>query len=636
MRPTLLPLLLLLACTGDPDETPGPTPDPPQPGPLQVGVARVRMPVPVGIGTAGFGGFGIQAEPSPFAEIYPATTKVHQHPDFRAMVISRGDGFEAVFLRIDTVGIFQQLRRAVVLELKERLGKDLDDALIIGATHTHSGPGRVIDAGGPFELIADKFHPEVYERLVHAMADAVELAYADLAPGRVGFATTWTTEGIQDRRCEDGQLYENGTLPLVAVEREGELTGLLLAYPIHGTVIGIGDLTLGQDVSGGIEQAVEDRLGQPAVVMMMNSWGADMSPRWPELPLQEGADLPRGYEQIAAVGQVVADAVEIAVTELAWTDEPEVVFETHRTRIDREVIGYDDDTFTYPYGAVYCGSGLAADCDPETHFNPSFDDVCVPFNETWPAPDQTEITVGKLGPFGVVTFPGEPGTLLAEQILDDLAEYGAEDVLFVGYGQDYLGYSLLEEDWWQGGYEASGALWGPRQGAYLAAEVVEAWAETFAGQARDDSPDPVPPFGQGGFEPYVPTPASEPGEVVLPVEGVYGRTDVIAFAVSGGDPWLGTPWATLEHASGEPVLRASGRPLDSDGLPFWVELTVDPPYSEALSPLERAFHWTFRFPAAHRVPGVQPELEGTYRLRVRLPQADGSVLDVVSDDFVIE
>ena len=119
----------------------------PQPGDLRVGLATARMPVPVGIGTVGYGGFGA-TDPSPFAELYPATERVHGHPDFRVMALSRGDGFEIIFVRADTVGVFQQLRQAVLKELEQRTGRNLDSVLVMGATHTHSGPGASLTVEG--------------------------------------------------------------------------------------------------------------------------------------------------------------------------------------------------------------------------------------------------------------------------------------------------------------------------------------------------------------------------------------------------------------------------------------------------------------------------------------------------------
>lgn len=631
---TLLALTALIGCKKD-DPVPEPSPEP---GELLVGVGRARMPVPVGIGTVGYGGFGFSEEPSPFAEIYPATTRVHDHPDFRAVAITRGEGFEAIFLRADTVGVFQQFRRGVVLELEDRLGRNLDHALIIGATHTHSGPGRVIDAGGPFELIADKFFPEHYERMVQAMADAVEAALLDAKPGRMGWVMGRDDLAANDRRCEDGAPdHVNGTLPILAVEQEGQLKALVMAYAIHGTVLNIDDLTLSQDVSGGIEQAVEDRFDTPVQVQMHNSWGADMSPGSPTVPTGPGAAVPAGYDQMEAVGQSVADAVEAAIGGVVWEEEPEILLETHRIPIDREHIGYPDDVFeNYPYGGVYCGSGYESDCDVATT-NLELDDACIPFNETFPAPNQTEVTVGRVGATHLVTFPGEPGTALAEGILEELGNFsGVEQVMFVGYGQDYLGYSIEEEDWWQGGYEASGAIWGPRQGEYLAGEVVAAFASTFGFAQELQGPEPVAPFGNADFTPYVgPTPTDFGAVLAQPASALAGADAVAVFTVAGADPWWGAPLAYLEHADGTPVNRPNGLPVTSDGQAFWIDLAVDPAYGDGIDVPSRQFQWSFSLPLQHVVVGAGPAVTagGSYRLRVVLPDGEGGSTEVTSDPF---
>lgn len=597
-----------------------------EPGPLLVGAAQVRMPVPVGIGTAGFGPFGVASEGSAFAQLYPATQGIHGHPDFQAIAMSRGPDHTLVFLRSDTVGVFQQLRRAVVLELQARRGRDFDHQLVIGATHTHSGPGRMVAGDGVYDLITDVFLPEHYERMVGAMADAVEGALDDLKPGRVGYAFADGSLAINDRRCEDGLTYVNGDLPVVAIEQEGTLRAVMLSYAIHGTVHGIDDLVLSQDVSGGVEHAVADRLGVP--VQMFNSWGADMSPGNPEVPTREGPALPGGSHQIAAVGQAVADQVEGVLPDLQWTDTPDLWARTFRTPIDREAIGYDDDVFPHEYGAVYCTS--EGDCDPST-VEEGLDDRCLlSFDEDAPAPNQTELTVGGIGDLAFVTFPGEPGTLLAEQIIGELGGLGLGDVMFVGYGQDYLGYSILEDDWWQGGYEASGSLWGPRQGEYLADEVVEAMAEALGtGPMAADRPAIIAPFEVDDYAAYVPETGIGAGAVLVQPPATVAPTDTVEVVVAGNDPWLGAPIATLETADGTPVLRPSGGPWTSDGPMFRVGLAMDPPYDGPLP--ERAYHWSFSMPVQHPVEGAGPVLEGAFRLSVALP--DGTV--VATEPFTV-
>lgn len=626
----MLTVLALLACKPAPD----PVDPAPEPGPLQVGVARVRMPVPVGIGTTGYGGFGVDAEPSPFAELYPATTAIHEHPDFRAIAISRGEGFEVVLLRSDTVGVFQQLRRAVVLELIERTGRDLDDALIIGATHTHSGPGRVIDVGGPFDLIADRFLPEHYERLVHAMADTVELALADLKPGRVGIGSAWAPDGIVDRRCEDGfPDYTNPAVSLLAVEQEGSLVGLQMAYAIHGTALGIDDLTLSQDVSGAIEQAVADRFDAPVQVQMFNSWGADMAPSDPDVPQREGVAQSYDYDRMERVGVSVADAVEAAVSDLAWTDTPEVAMHTWRVPIDRDVMGYEPGVFEFEHGAVYCDAGEAT-CE-NTHID-GLDEACLAFSEQFSAPTQTVLTAGRVGDLHIVTFPGEPATRVAERVMEGIrAEHPeVEHIAFFGYSQDYLGYSLLEEDWWNGGYEASGALWGPLQGEYLSGRAIAAFGWSF-GATPDDQPDPVQPFDVSGYVPYVPTPGDAVGTVLTDVQPAVGPTDTVILEVAGTDPWLGAPLATLQHDDGSPVLRSGGQPMDSDGLGFRVVLTPEPGYGEDPTASSRTFRWIFEMPVRHRQDVGLPELDGAYRIQVSIPSGDGTLLTATSSTFQV-
>ena len=253
-------------------------------------------------------------------------------------------------------------------------------------------------------------------------------------------------------------------------------------------------------------------------------------------------------------------------------------------------------------------------------------------------PPQTELSAGRVGALEFVTFPGEPGTLLAEELLGRLArEHGHGNVMFLGYTQDYTGYSILEDDWWQGGYEASGALWGPRQGAYLVDRAEEVFRRIVVdGSGADPSaPEPLPPFGIEDIAPYVPAEGITPGTIAADVAASYAPTDVITFTVHGSDPWLGAPVATLVGADGGPVLRSQGAPLTSDGYSFWVDLQPVPGYRTDRNATSRTFLWTFSLPAAQTVPDLQPQLGGgSYRLRAMIPTLTGDV-EVESATFAV-
>lgn len=610
-----------------------------EPGQLRVGLARVRIPAPVGIGTVGYAGFSASGDSSPFAELFPATDTVHGHPELRAAVISRGPGYEVIFLRADMVGIFQQLRRAVVLELEKRMSRTVDDALIFGGTHTHSGPGRIVAGGAVYNLIADRFFPEYYERLVDAAADVVEKAYDNLAPGRVGYVETRTDAGISDRRCEDGKDYVHGALPMVALERGGKIAGVVLTYPVHGTVLGIEDYHLSREVSGAIEQVVEDSFDHPVQALYFNSWAGDMSPSTPKSVPERStaASQPFGYDKMEKIGYVVAKALRGVRSEIRWESAPEIAIRTYRTRIDREAIGYAKGVFPYEYGGIFCGGTGKVDCNAATR-EKNLDKRCVPFPKAYPAPDQTVLTAGRIGALRLVTFPGEPGTLLGEKVVAGIERATkAKSVLLVGYAQDHLGYSILEDDWWQGGYEASGSLWGPKQGEYLMQRAIR--FGSLEGSAPEDAgaePKPVEPFVVASYKRYVPTRAKEPGKVLAQVSSSYSSSGTVVFTVSGSDPWLGAPLARLETADGKVVKRRGGQPVDSDGYAFQVKLIETPSYDDAPKATSRTFAWRFSLVVQHKTDIGLPKLKGDYRLRVELPRAGDKRETVRSAVFSIQ
>ena len=271
----------------------------PTPEPLTAGVGVARIPAPVGIGTVGYGGFTEDPNPTPFAELYPGTTRSHGQLTFRAVALSRGDAFEVVFVRLDTVGVYQQLRQAVLEEVEARIGRDLDDSLILAANHTHSGPGRMLQVprGSPLNVAADNFFPEFYDAVVSTMADAIVMALDDRQPAELGISVLSTSEAHSDRRCENDSLsivQESGDLPVIVVRRAGQVDAVVASYGYHGTVQGYSDLTLSGDMGSFVEQRIEERFDHDVTVLFFNSWGADSAPgNPPEDPTATGPVQPR-------------------------------------------------------------------------------------------------------------------------------------------------------------------------------------------------------------------------------------------------------------------------------------------------------------------------------------------------------
>ena len=626
----LLFAALLLACpTAEP--TPEP-PTPPQPGVFQSGAARLRMPVPVGIGTAGSNpiGGGTSSD-SPYAKTFPATTRLHGHPDLRAVAYSRGQGFEVILVRSDMIAMLAQLRDQVVAELLDRTGRDYDDALVFGATHTHSGPGRFVQ--GFYSVITDSFFPVFYDALVNAAADVIEAAIADLAPAELAIVYASASEAHDDRRCDDGVDYTNDRTPLIVTRKDGAIESVVISYAMHGTILGPSDVTLTQDASGGVEAFVAQGFDD-AVVMMINSWGADMSPGTPDVaPPTDAAALPDGYDKMERLGAYMRDVVVAAVASAEYSSEPAVRAGTYRYTFGRSELGYGFGEFEYLFGAVYCSGGN--DC-LDTSIDEDLDSSCLPFPETSPAPMQSQVTVGALGGAHFVTWAGECGTLLAEQTMTAVSAVdGVQDVLFFGYSNDYMGYALQESDWWYGGYESSGSMWGPRQGEHMATRTAQSFEHFFSGTALPYVQAPgVPFFDTSEGEPVPVETGLEVGTVVTQPAAAVGTADIVTATVYGSDAWLGTPLATLqiEDAGSWTDVLSGGAPVTSDGYAFWVDLAPDPPFAESDAlPLTRHFSWTFSLPVTSRYLSL--DSGASYRLSVSVPQPGGDPLTVTTEPF---
>lgn len=602
-----------------PDATEPPTPIPPitEPVPLRVGVAVRPMPVPVGINTAGFG--AQSGSKTPFTVDFPGTDSVYMHPNIKVVFVEGGMG-RLVFVRLDTVGISSTARESILVRLLARTGHDFGDELVIGGTHTHSGPGRMMV--GAFEVLIDKFFPEFYDRMMTAVADAVILAYQDMEPARFGYAFAYDSLLHSDRRCENPDL-EAGDMPLLRFDALGGRTrAVILTYAIHGTVLDADMHHLSQDVSGAIERKIEEGFDDPVPVLFFNSWAADMAPGEPLPPSDPGpySVIPGAYTRCEGLGNRAARTAWEVLPTISMKDTADLSSRTVWIPLNREAIGYGEGEFPYEWGAVYCGGGAAGACwTGEPDPVPGMDTACLFFPQDLPAPDRTLVTVGRIGDLVFATFPGEAVTQIGMDLRDEVSALaGGLDVAFFGYSQDYTGYSTPEWDWWQGGYEAAGAIWGPKQGDYLKARILDAARAFF--DPGTPLPFTPPPPSSPPDQPYAERGATgslDPGEVVQDVSPTYGPTDTVVFAFAGGDPWLGTPVVTLEVLAGQtftPFLRANGTPVGSDGYEFSLRLDPDPSYFDAPKAAARRFVWTATLPIKRVADQRTPITPGTYRL----------------------
>lgn len=594
---------------------------------LKAGFGERSLGFPMGAAVVGFG--SRQGVVTPFAESYPGTDTQHTALTARALILRQGER-AFVLVRTDMIGVWQGFVVDVQQQLNELGRGDLADGLVISATHTHASGGRVFNH--PLGRIAvGPFKEEYYTRYRRAVLEAILDADAQMFDAKVGYDTISVASLHNDRRCENGPQQDDSMGLLKVTDDEGALKAVIINYAMHGTIVNNDQFMLSSDAPGAIERGIEQRLASYAPVMYLQSWAGDMSPRAPAEHIgPEGTDAREDLKELDAIGFEAATQVLPALEQIETSSTLELRVKTIRVPATNERINPDGAFDRFPYGGTFC-MPAEANCDePQQRYTPetlSCVPVPEPFGVSWVQlasawlGEPAQLIEG--GGLTLVTLPGEPLTSVGVELRDRAREATSADQAWVlGYAQGYLAYLLHPDDFYLGGYEAQGALWGPGFGQFLIDRGVEIAAHLKdGGRPLSFIPLPLPapePFEEKELS--YERPLSAPSwlsEVRLDEQGLW----VASWA--GGDPAVDQPVVTLERSveegealTWEPVRHLSGLAWSSDGMELQLSLSVDPPYTESLFLEERTFQWKVMFPNTFSVTPSAGQLNGQFRVKV--------------------
>ncbi|MBM4291660.1 MAG: hypothetical protein FJ138_09605, partial [Deltaproteobacteria bacterium] len=612
---------------------------PPPTDRLYAGYADRDLGYPVGAAVVGFGPrAGVV---TPFARLYPGTDTQHTDLLASALVLRQGETALAL-VRLEMIGVWQGFVVEVQRALRAQGRGDLADGLILSATHTHASGGQVFKH--PIgELAVGPFSPEMYTRYRRAVLDAVLSADAAAAPARLGYTTLQVGDIHSDRRCENGPVQDDTLGLLKVTDDAGALKALVVNYAMHGTVVGNGEHVLSSDAPGAVERGIAQRLPADAPVLFLQSWAGDMAPRAPAERIGAGSDARPEFAQLDAIGAAAAARVIPALDGIATHDDVPLAVKTIRFPASNDLINPDGSFDRFPFGGTFC-LPTTPNCDaPQRLYTPE-NLNCLRVQEANKI-DWAQITAAYIGAPGedlsdpagareglaLVTLPGEPLTSVGVTLREAVkARAGVRDAWVLGYAQGYLAYLIHPDDFWLGGYEGAGALWGPGFGEFL----IERGAQIAAHLLDSTRPLSFLPVPLPAVEPipdaeYAVTPSATPPawRAQPAADGGLWRARWL-----GGDPVVDLPVVSLERLADapgapgawEPVRHPSGRSWSSRGPELQIALSVTPTYAERMVAPEREFEWRVELPARYAVtPSGGAQLTGVHRLVVRGAAHDG-------------
>jgi neutral ceramidase len=228
------------------------------------------------------------------------STGVHDHIYHR--IVAMDDGTTQFFLVSTEICIISPAEYdRMAAQIKSQLGISPVN-LWWTTTHTHSAP-EVGNSGLDKVFLGERYQHELdaeYTAFVEQkLIEGIREARQKLAPARLGVGWGFSQANI-NRRAKDIDckaslgMDPDGTVDqrigLLRIDKEdGTALALIANYPIHGTVMGGGNLEISGDAPGIVSEYVEQKTGVPLI--FINGAAGNLAPIYSVYPSPQSGHL---------------------------------------------------------------------------------------------------------------------------------------------------------------------------------------------------------------------------------------------------------------------------------------------------------------------------------------------------------
>ena len=169
------------------------------------------------------------------------------------------------------------------------------DQIFFSATHTHSSMGGLTDKFVG-EMFGGKYNPGLEEWLIQQFCKAMDMAVADLQPGRMGVGSFDAAAHVRNRIVGD-RGEEDSEFVMIRLEQNNGKKAVIGAFDGHATTLGGDNLLFSGDYPGFWRKALEETEIDFAVFFAgsVGSHSVDV-----------GGD---SFEKMETVGKALADSV---------------------------------------------------------------------------------------------------------------------------------------------------------------------------------------------------------------------------------------------------------------------------------------------------------------------------------------
>ena len=404
---------------------------------LRIGASKVDITPPVGVP---LGGYVSRASPS---------KGIHDPLYARAMVL-RTESYSVALVSLDLLGVTREITekaRSIVSELSGIPSS----AILIAATHTHSGPSVL----GIHSCEKDLMTRDYLRALPGYIASAILQADSRCKEARVGFAKGTIRGWVVNRRNPTKGPVDEEILVMRAEDKEERLISAIVNFTCHGVVLGHNNLLISADYPGYVSRAIESTEG--GVSLFLNGACGDINPLTPRTILERVYDRSIGtFSEARKMGfSIGGEALKLMNSIKQYHEEIELRSATKEIELPLQPLPEVSAESLDKLRKEYTHLLRAGKTREARNLRIKISLMEWLQKARRVAKGRTisiEIQAIRIGDLAILGIPGEP---LVEIGLHIKKESAAPYTMVVGYANDIVGYIPTERALREGGYEAT-------------------------------------------------------------------------------------------------------------------------------------------------------------------------------------
>lgn len=319
----------------------------------------------------------------------------------RALVLEQGETRVAI-VGVDNLGI----PHALLDKARAQIKGIPAEHVLIGSTHTHSGPDAY---GFPDEQGNHHADLKYLDWMAAQIAEAVNEAVEELQPASLRIAAGEPQGKIAyNAYAED--LFDPRCMVLQAVDAQGKALATLVNYAVHPEVLGNEVGILSPDLCGPLYERIEGQVGGVAIFMNSAQGGMVTADN-----RQENGEDMRVWEECVRIGNLLADEALRIVKDAPLQENPAVSIKTTKA--------------TFPVDSPLLLK--ITELSPVMELEPG--------NTA-----STTIALVTVGSAQMLTIPGEALPNIGAYLRRNMP---TEHSFLFGLTNDAFGYILTKEDW---------------------------------------------------------------------------------------------------------------------------------------------------------------------------------------------